>query len=123
MIDESKGDLAVRSEGGFSAAIDPALDDELLAEGLAREVVNRTQRLRKDSGLEITDRIRLGVFGPESVQDAVRHHEGFICGETLAIRFVVGDRAQEEFDFVTDVDLEGAPVSIRLSRGEAAKTE
>jgi len=123
VIDESKGDLAVRSEGGFSAAIDPALDDELLAEGLAREVVNRTQRLRKDSGLEITDRIRLGVFGPESVQEAVRHHEGFICGETLAIRLVVGDQPQEEFDFVTDVDLEGAPVSIRLSRGEAAKTE
>lgn len=123
VIEESKGDLVVRSEGGFSAAIDPTLDDELLAEGLAREVVNRTQRLRKESGLEITDRIRLGVFGPESVQEAVRHHEGFICGETLAILLVVGDQAQEEFDFVSDVDLDGAPVSIRLSRGEAAGTE
>ncbi len=123
VIEESKGDLVVRSEGGFSVAIDPTLDQELLAEGLAREVVNRTQRLRKESGLEITDRIRLGVFGPESVQEAARRHEGFICGETLAILLVVGDQAQEEFDFVTDMEMDGASVSIRLSRGEAAGTE
>ncbi|GMR13718.1 MAG: isoleucine--tRNA ligase [Gemmatimonadota bacterium] len=122
VVEESKGEFVVRSEGGFTAAIDPTLDDELLAEGLARELVNRTQRLRKDSGLEITDRIRLGIFGPDSVQEAARHHEGFIRGETLAIRLVAGAQPQEEFEFVADVDLDGASVSIRLSRDEAAGT-
>ncbi|TVP75849.1 MAG: isoleucine--tRNA ligase, partial [Gemmatimonadales bacterium] len=55
--EEAAGDLVVRSEGGITAAIDPTLDDELRVEGMARELVNRIQRLRRDSGLEITDRI------------------------------------------------------------------
>ena len=120
VVEESKGDWVVRSEGGFSAAIDPTLDDELLAEGLARELVNRVQRLRRDSGLEITDRIRLGVFGPENVSEAAARHESFICGETLATLLTVGERPEEEFEFLADVELDGIAVTIRLTRDAAA---
>ena len=64
--------------------LDPVLDDELRREGLAREIVNRVQRLRRDAGLEVTDRIRLRIGGAESVRAAVETHGDFIAGETLA---------------------------------------
>ena len=48
---EATGELVVKGEGGFTVALDPNLDDELRAEGMARELVNRIQRLRKDAGL------------------------------------------------------------------------
>ncbi|NIS35696.1 MAG: isoleucine--tRNA ligase, partial [Actinobacteria bacterium] len=59
VIQEASGNLAVKGEGAYTVALDPELDDELRAEGLARELVNRIQRLRRDAGLEITDRIDL----------------------------------------------------------------
>lgn len=90
IVEEARGDFVVRSEAGYTAALDPALDDELRAEGVARELVNRIQRLRKDSGLDITDRIRLGVFGPEGLVTPAVAHNAFIMGETLAVELLTG---------------------------------
>ena len=89
----ARGDLVVRSANGFTAAIAPGLDDELRAEGLARELVNRVQRLRRDSGLEVTDRIRLAISGPEGVRAAAARHRSFIAGETLAVDLVIAEEA------------------------------
>lgn len=95
VVEEARGDFVVRSEGGYTAALDPTLDDELRAEGVARELVNRIQRLRKDSGLDITDRIRLGVFGPEGLVTPAALHDAFIKGETLAVELQTGSGAPE----------------------------
>ena len=100
-------------------ALDPSLDDALLEEGTARELVNRIQRLRKDTGLEITDRIRLGIFGEDGVTDAARAHEAFISSETLAVEVRIGhpdDAGTDGYDAVVDVDLDGVPARIALSR-------
>jgi isoleucyl-tRNA synthetase len=98
-------------------ALDPALDDQLRSEGLARELVNRIQRLRKDGGLEITDRIELAVGGPDSVQAAATSHADFIAGETLAVAVTVGDgEVGSAFPHVRDVDVDGTPVRIALRR-------
>jgi isoleucyl-tRNA synthetase len=77
-------DWLVQSAGPFVAAIDPNLDPALRQEGLAREVVSRVQRLRKEVGYQYTTRITLGVAGPTAVLDAVRAHREFIARETLA---------------------------------------
>lgn len=117
---EALGDLVVRGEGGYTAALDPTLDAELVSEGLARELVNRIQRLRRDSGLEVTERIRLAVSGPEEVQEAVRAHRDMIAGETLALAVEVGSappgggyRAERA------VDLAGVPAHLALDVAEA----
>ena len=116
--EESKGEWVVRSESGYTAALDPALDDELRAEGSARELVNRIQRLRKDSGLAITDRIRLGVYGPESIRLAADDHREFICGETLAVQLEID--AHQEIDngygVVQNVRIDDLEVVIALDR-------
>ncbi|NIP59837.1 MAG: isoleucine--tRNA ligase [Gemmatimonadetes bacterium] len=117
VVEEAAGGLAVRSEGGYTVAVDPSLDDELLREGMARELVNRIQRLRRDAGLEVTDRIRLGIYGPDPVQDAARDHEAFISGETLAALVEVGEEAAEDGDLsVREVDLDGTPATIAVAR-------
>ena len=74
----------VESEAGRAVALALDLDDDLIREGLAREVVRAVQNARKEAGLEITDRIALGLGGDEELLAAVRAHEGYVTGETLA---------------------------------------
>ncbi|MFQ5537405.1 MAG: isoleucine--tRNA ligase [Gemmatimonadota bacterium] len=115
VVQEAAGDLVVKGEGRFTVALDPTLDDELRAEGLARELVNRIQRLRKDAGLQVTDRIRLRICGPEEVAAAARAHGAFIAGETLATEVAVdGEGGCDGFAHVREVDLDGAAVKIAL---------
>lgn len=90
ILEEARPDLAVAGEGGFVAALDTMIDDALRAEGYAREIVNRVQRLRREAGLDVGDRIRLGVAGPEVVEKAAARHSDYIAGETLAVRLRVG---------------------------------
>jgi isoleucyl-tRNA synthetase len=117
--EESKGELVVRSEGGYTAALDPTLDEELKAEGIARELVNRIQRLRKESGLAITDRIRLGVYGPVDIKAAAGEHHDFICGETLAVQLEIDDSQDsvEGYEAVQNVKIDDMDAVIALTRG------
>ncbi len=110
-------DWLVRSAGPYVAALDPALDAELRAEGLAREMVNRVQRLRKDAGLEYTSRIALYVDGDPAVLDALRPHAGTIGEETLARRLDFGARAPKP-EWEQRVELDGATLLVGLTRHE-----
>jgi len=75
---------SVASEGGITVALDLTITDELEQEGLARELVNRIQNLRKDQGLEVTDRISLTILEEQPIKDAVNNNLKYICAETLA---------------------------------------
>jgi len=74
----------VASDGKITVALDITLSPELLREGLTRDLVNRIQNLRKDSGLELTDRIVIILEENAVVQDAVQAHAAYIQAETLA---------------------------------------
>lgn len=74
----------VASEGNLTVALDITLTDELKFEGVARELVNRIQNLRKDSGLEVTDRIDLKIETTPENQTAIDQHMEYICSEVLA---------------------------------------
>jgi isoleucyl-tRNA synthetase len=75
----------IEAEGGFTVALDPTITPVLRDEGLARELVSRVQRLRKDSGFQVADRIRIAIRGADALLDAFRTHRDFIMGETLAL--------------------------------------
>jgi isoleucyl-tRNA synthetase len=79
--------LSVASDGTLTVALDITLTDALLQEGIARELVSRIQTLRKETGLEITDRIDLRIQrnGDSRFEQAVRSHAGHILAETLAV--------------------------------------
>jgi isoleucyl-tRNA synthetase len=116
-VRHARGDLVVESDGAVVAALDPALTDVLKAEGLAREVVSRVQRMRKDAGLSVSDRIALTVAGDEPVRRAVEQHHGYISGETLAASLAWADAGgPAEGLFVQDVELDGFKARIAVRR-------
>ena len=114
---KAAGDLVVKAQEGYTAALDPTLDKDLRIEGMARELVNRIQRLRRDAGLEITDRIRLRVEGPGPVADAVERFHGFIAGETLALELQgPADDASGEYQATLADEVDGTELRVSLSR-------
>ena len=74
----------VTSEGGITVALDITITDELKSEGMAREFVNRIQNLRKESGLEVTDKIHLKIVQHSEINNAINNNKNYICSETLA---------------------------------------
>ena len=118
LIQEARGDLVVEASGGYTVALDTTITPELRHEGMAREVVNRVQRLRKEAGLEVSDRIRLAVQGGVELVSAVESHRDFISGETLAVELRVGETVieRDEYEELREVDLDGEPAVIALSR-------
>ena len=74
----------VETEEGVTVAIDTDLTDDLLAEGYAREFVNRVQNMRKDAGYDVVDRINIFTELPDTLRQAVDVESDYICNETLA---------------------------------------
>ncbi len=74
----------VASENGITVALDITLNDQLVEEGIAREFVNRIQNIRKDNGLEVTDRINLSISSHDKIDRAINNNLNYICSETLA---------------------------------------
>jgi isoleucyl-tRNA synthetase len=121
---EVASEWLVQSAGAFVAALDPVLSPELASEGLARELVSRVQRLRRDAGFAYTDRITLAVAGAETVLAAARNHELFLKDETLARELELGGRmAHPEFEQVLELDGHAVTVGLRRRAGPVASAE
>ncbi len=82
----------VETEEGVTVALDNELSDELIAEGLAREFVNRIQNMRKDAGYDVTDRIKIKFYGSDKLVEAVNSFNEYISNETLAEEMVNEDK-------------------------------
>ena len=107
-----EGWLVASSSTGLVVALDATITDELRAEGIARELVNRIQNLRKDTGLEVTDRIRIRLQHQDTLEQAVQANEAYIKAETLANEILFADTLQGEEvafdDIVTKIAVEKA---------------
>jgi isoleucyl-tRNA synthetase len=106
------GTYIVEQDGVRFAAIDPTVTDALRAEGIAREVVSRIQRMRKDMGFAVSDRVDLGITGDAAVEAAARTHAEWIGAEVLATNVQVGAGSSTG----TEVDVDGMTVRISLTR-------
>ena len=110
--------LVVQQGDGLAVALDPTVTPALRAEGMAREVVSRVQRLRKESGLAVSDRIRLAVAAPAEVQAAMHAHAAWIAGEVLARDVSIGEALPDSpaFPATAEVDLDGVTARIALTQ-------
>jgi len=108
-----KPGLVVENEGTLTVALDTQLTPELVAEGLAREFVNKVQNMRKEAGFEITDRIAVTFSGPAEVTEAVERHREYVAGEILADRL---EPADGEIPGGKAWELNGRPVTIAVKR-------
>ncbi len=111
-------DWPTESDGAYVVALDQALTEDLKAEGLAREVVNRVQRLRKEAGFTFTTRIRLAIDGPNGVVAALQPHQAFIREETLARELVLGARLPEA-RLEQAIDIDGHPITIGVRQHDS----
>lgn len=90
----------VSTDGDLTVALDFTITDDLKDEGIAREFVNRIQNLRKDSGLDVTDKIALQIENHSEIERAIKNNLDYICAETLAgslelVPELTGDSAKE----------------------------
>jgi isoleucyl-tRNA synthetase len=101
----------VASEGGLTVALDITLTDELRREGIARDVVNRIQNLRKDSGLEVQDKIKLTFQNLDSfVDSALESNREYICTETQALELHLLPQVAE----TVPLDLDEFTLNVKL---------
>jgi isoleucyl-tRNA synthetase len=87
----------VENEEGVTAAIDTELNSDLVAEGLAREFVNRVQNMRKDAGYNVIDKINISFAGSQELSQAIMSHIGYIKNETLAEKLLNNDNFDNGF--------------------------
>jgi isoleucyl-tRNA synthetase len=99
----------VTTDGEITVALDITITKDLRQEGIARELINRIQNLRKDKNFEVTDKIKIRIKSHQEINEAVEKHKGHIGSQTLA----------EEVAVVEDLNGEGDPVEI----SEEIKTE
>ena len=104
----------VTSEGKLTVALDITVTPALLREGVARELINRIQNIRKDSGLEVTDKISVAIEAKESVKDAVAEFGGYIGQQTLATEVRTEDEPKGEF--TVDSDVNDEPLKIAITK-------
>jgi isoleucyl-tRNA synthetase len=112
----ASGELLVQQAGGFVTAIDPTVTEDLRLEGLARELISRVQRMRKEAGLAVSDRIRLGIAGEPDVASAVAAHAEWIRSEVLATEIRTDRGTFQDYPARQDLDLDGVGAHIALTR-------
>jgi isoleucyl-tRNA synthetase len=113
--EEPRGELIVESDEGYTVALDPHIDDELRLEGIAREVISRIQRLRRDSGFEVSDRIKLVIAADGETAKAAEQYRDYIGRETLAeqVELIAFDKGQG-----TELELDGSRLRIAITKVE-----
>jgi isoleucyl-tRNA synthetase len=108
---ESKEGYSIESDGSLSVALDTRLDDELIDEGFAREMINKIQNMRKTADFNVTDKIRVGYETGERLKAAIENHRDYIAEETLAVSL-----EPELFGEAKEWDINGEKAAIVVER-------
>lgn len=98
IINEDIPGWLVANDGNLTVALEVELNDELRNEGMARELINRIQNLRKECGLEITDRVNVTISPSENINAAINAFADYIKGQVLADNIVIADSDGCEID-------------------------
>ena len=112
---EDSPGYSVAVDGPYGIALDTRLSPELELRGLARELTHRIQNLRKEAGLEVTDRIELWLEADGRLGDAIREHKSYISAELLAVALTLGSPPDDVANR-QDLMIDGEKVSVGLQK-------
>ena len=113
IIDEiSKDGLSASSYGGMVVAIDKNISDKLLKEGIVRDIIRHVQNFRKESGLEVQDRIEVAINGDESILEAINENKNYLMNEILAVS--IGSDVLNS-KYIKKIELDGLSIEIGIS--------
>jgi hypothetical protein len=101
----------VANEGQLTIALDIELTQELIEEGIARELINRIQNLRKSSGMEITDRINVTLSSHPQTDSAVIHFHDYIASQVLATSLMTAELTEGE-----SIEINGVQLKVRIAK-------
>jgi isoleucyl-tRNA synthetase len=109
---------SVEREGAHAVALDLTIDEDLRAEGQAREIVHAVQNARKSAGLEVENRIELALTGDPTLLAAIEAHRDYLLDETLAVKLDLDSTpgAVEAMDYSEQTELDKLPLTIALRR-------
>ena len=116
IISEDIPGWLVANEGKLTVALDITVTEELLHEGIAREFVNRIQNIRKESGFEVTDKIRVVIEDLPFVAAAVRKHSDYIASQTLALEVSLAPASAIAGPAVRETDIEEQMVKVLVEK-------
>lgn len=112
VISEDIPGWLVANEGRLTVALDITVTEELRLEGLARELVNRIQNIRKSSGFDITDKITIAVLSSEDMDPAIRAYSSYIAGQVLAESIEIADVVSDG----TELDFEEFKLTVKVEK-------
>ena len=113
IISEDIPGWLVANEGRLTVALDITVTDELKKEGLARELVNRIQNLRKSSGFEITDKVNITLASSAEMDGAVEAYQEYIKSQVLANNLVI---TAEPISDATSLDFEDFTLAVKVEK-------
>lgn len=108
-----KGGFAVAADSGYTVALTTEIDDELRAEGFARELINKIQSMRKEADFDVTDKITVAISSNDLVTSAARKHIDYIKQETLANDVEFGDA---DGGFLREWSINGEPAKLAIRK-------
>jgi len=111
-----KDDRLIATAQGATVLLDTHLTEALIMEGLARELVNRIQNFRKDSGLQVSDKIHIQIDAPESLQKVVTTFKDYIAGETLGSSLALVGAALKPATFSGEFEVGDEKLTIGISK-------
>jgi len=112
IISEDIPGWLVANEGRLTVALDIMVTEDLKKEGLARELVNRIQNLRKSNGYDITDKIAVTVLSSDEMDEAIKEYGSYIANQVLAVSVELSDVISD----ATELDFEDFKVSVRIEK-------
>jgi len=115
IISEDIPGWLVANEGSITVALDISINEELRMEGVARELINRIQNIRKESGFDVTDKIDVLIEKHELISNAVRTHGKYIGSQTLANKVSLTDHIENNNSKRIDID-DDVFINIRVTR-------
>ncbi|MFK7059099.1 isoleucine--tRNA ligase [Flavobacterium oreochromis] len=102
----------VANSGGITVALDITISDELRNEGIARELVNRIQNIRKDSGFEVTDKIKVTMVNQNEIEGAVANNLEYIQAETLTEELIFAENLENG----TEIEFDNLKTKIYITK-------
>lgn len=111
--------LLAANKGTLMVALDTEITDKLKSEGIAREIVNKIQNLRKDSGFEVTDKIEINIESNKIIDAAIKNHQDYIKSQVLAVKINIKELLNHENTDIENIEIdENLLVKVEIQKNK-----
>lgn len=107
-------EFQIVTEGGYTIALDTTITDDLMKEGVARELVHRIQNMRKNAGFQVTEQIKVFYKGEKTLEKTIEEYEDYIKSETLSLNLIESNPIDDAY--IENQSIEGEDIVLGVLR-------